>query len=135
MWRMIVIAVLVTTAAAKLLSLVNPTPLLNERDVILRMSMSHAVLLAGVLELALAGLVWRAQRQRTAAIGVILFSAAILFYRVTAYTNGITHCPCMGNVANWWPWLGRHEGPILLMVACWLLITSIMEVIVTENPA
>jgi hypothetical protein len=61
------------------------------------------------------------------------FAVAVLVYRVLASANGAHFCPCMGNVTSWWPWLGRHESPILTSVAIWLLLTSSFQIISRKN--
>lgn len=70
-----------------------------------------------------------------AAWSVFAFSIVVLAYRMMANIYGASHCPCLGNVTQWWPWLGRHENPILTTVAVWLLLTSAFQLVLRRKQA
>ena len=134
-WRMIVIGLLGLTAASKFWGLLNPVPLLAQEDEILRMPTFGVVAGACFLESLLCILAWYVRDDTRVAWGVFAFAAAILSYRAVAYAYGISPCPCLGNVADSWPWLGHHESRILTVIACWLFLSSAMKLVAAEEQA
>ena len=129
MWRTVVAGLLGVIAGTKVLAILSPTPLMAQKDAILGMSIFQVVVIACVLEILLLILVCLSKRRTVAAGGVFAFAAVVLSYRIIAHTYGVSRCPCLGNVADWWPWLGQHEGPILTTISLWLFLTSAMQLI------
>jgi hypothetical protein len=126
-WRRVTIGVLGLTALAKLLSLIHPTRLLFQPDAIFMVPMMYVVLAAAIIELGICLFLWRGRNDPQKAFAVLVFAALILSYRAGLHVNGVHFCPCLGNVASWWPWLGSHESPVLVTIALWLLLTSLIQ--------
>src|SRR5262245_7538048 len=123
-WKWIVVAVLALTAIPKLVAFLWPGRLLYENDGVLGLPLLWVVGGAGLVEAGLCIFVARSRGLSRPAWGVCLFAVVILTYRTIAHQQGVAHCPCLGNVIVWWPWLGRHENPILITLAFWLFLTS-----------
>ena len=97
------------------------------RDELIHVPTFFVVVTALIVEIALCCFILTRKAQVGLNGAIFGFSAAILGYRLMAYINEVKRCPCLGNVADWWPWLGKHEGPILTTIAFWLFLTSVMQ--------
>lgn len=126
-WRIVVLLVFVLTLAAKLMSLAHPVPLLKTPDSVVGLPVVFVMLAAVLLEAAICISIFLFDEDKMIAYEVIFFSLLVLGYRVLAAMGGLTHCPCLGNIADWWPWLGRHEQPVMMALAVWLLATSCLQ--------
>lgn len=135
LWKVVVIIVLCLTASSKLLGLLHPALLLYQHDPVFNVSIYFIIAAAAFLEFSLCACIWFFFDDKNTAWGVFVFSIVVLAYRVIAAVHGATYCPCLGNVANWWPWLGRHENSILTSVIIWLLMTSIFQLVWRNEPA
>jgi hypothetical protein len=124
-WRTLSLGVLGLTAAAKLLGLIHPAPLLFQPDGVVGVQIIYVVAAACLAELLLCALIAFAEPVWHLS-ALAAWAVVVVGYRIAAASVG-GHCPCLGNVAQWWPWLGRHEGPLLTTVVCWLLITSVAQ--------
>ena len=123
-WKTIVVTLLALTAVSKLLSLIHPSLLLLQEDSVFNTNLFSVVAGACAAEFALCLCICFLFNNLSGACSVFLFAVAVLTYRSIADLNGQTFCPCLGNVVQWWPWLGQREGPVLTVVAVWLLLTS-----------
>jgi hypothetical protein len=126
-WKIIVIGVLGLTALSKLLSLLNPTKLLLQTDPVFGVPIPYVMAGAGLLEIGICVFLAFTRDKIKAALAVFAFAVLVLSYRVGMYVNGIHYCPCLGNLVDWWPWLGSHEGPVMVSIALWLLLTSSVQ--------
>lgn len=133
LWRTTVIGILGVTALFKLLGLVFPSELLSEHDVVFRARIAYVIGAACLAECVLCIYVASSASSTKVTWFVFVFAVGILAYRAAAYANGASYCPCLGNVISWWPWLGRHENPILTSVAIWLFLTSAIQLIPERN--
>lgn len=134
-WKIILIIIIGLTALTKFLAIINPTPLLQQTDQIIKVPMFYVIAGACLAECFLLVYIGFASKTIKIAWAVFAFAVTILSYRAVALANGLTYCPCLGNVTDWWPWLGRHEGPILTSIAVWLLLTSVIQLIPKGKPA
>ena len=128
-WRFIVFWILAFTALCKLLGLMWPSKLWMVRDELIHVPIFFLVATASIVEIVLCYFILTRKAQVGLYCAVFGFSATILGYRLMAYMNEVKRCPCLGNVADWWPWLGQHEGPILTTISLWLFLTSAMQLI------
>ena len=128
-WRGIVISLLGLAALFKVFALIYPVNLIYQRDPIFRVPILYVIGGASLIELFLVIYIWYCDDNRKTILAVLAFSVAILTYRMLSLISGISYCMCLGNVADWWPWLGRHEGPVLTSVSIWLLLTSAMQLL------
>ncbi|HET7625125.1 MAG TPA: hypothetical protein VFM25_07660, partial [Verrucomicrobiae bacterium] len=124
-WKITVIGILCFTVIAKIFSLLHPTALLLEPDPVFGIPIKYMVFAASVTEILLVVFLWCARDLSNSAWAVIWFSLAIIGYRILAHSSGHSYCPCLGDVADWWPWLGQHENQVLMTTAIWLLLTSL----------
>ena len=92
------------TGMAKVLSAFGKARVLEEYDPILGLSFAHLMLVAGILELGLAGLCWRLGRAmnppatRRATIAVVWFSTLLVGYRFGLHFVDWHHpCRCLGD--------------------------------------
>ena len=122
-WKTLVFGVLFLTACSKALSLIHPVALLFQPDEVFRTKMFYTVASASVVEFALCAMLFVLDDIKILWL-VFAFAAAIIGYRFFVQINGSGRCPCLGNVTDWWPWLGKHENGVLTSVAVWLLLTS-----------
>jgi len=113
----------------KFVSIVDPANLLHQTDPVFDIPILYVVAGASLVECYLCVYISLTVDIVKIAWAAFAFANVILAYRVIALTKGITYCPCLGNVANWWPWLGRHEGPIMTSIAIWLFLTSALQLI------
>jgi len=132
-WKMSVTGVLGLTALCKLLSVAFPTKLLLQSDPVLKIPMGHLLLAAGLLEIGVCAFLWFSKNRTACAFTVFGFAVCVLSYRAALYSVGVHFCPCLGNAADWWPWLGKHEGPVMTTIAFWLLLTSLMQLLQRES--
>lgn len=123
-WKIIVIGILGLTALSKILSLLNPTKLLVQNDPVFGIPITYVMAGASLFEIGICIFLGFTRDKIKAALAVFAFAVLVLSYRVGIYVNGIHYCPCLGNLVDWWPWLGSHEGSIMASIAFWLLLTS-----------
>jgi hypothetical protein len=134
-WKIIVSGILGLTAIAKFFGLLHRSNLLFQIDPVFKVPIIHVVATACFLEFAMTVGVWFVADQNKVAWMVFIFAVTALTYRGIAAASGVTHCPCLGNVADWWPWLGRNENPLLATVSIWLLFTSASQLIPRREEA
>jgi len=135
LWKIIVIIILCSTALSKLLGLLHPALLLYQRDPVFGIPNYFIVGAATFVEFSLCVCIGFFFDDNPAAWSVFVFSMLLLAYRAIAAVHGVAYCPCLGNVVNWWPWLGRYENPILTSVLVWLLMTSVFQLLWRNQPA
>lgn len=128
-WKRCVLGILLLSITFKLFAIVNPTKLMDQTDHVLHVQIRYVIVVACIAEIFLCAFLYLTASQLKTIWSVFAFSVLILLYRTLASANGAITCPCLGNVADWWPWLGRHEGPILTSVAIWLFLTSAIQLI------
>jgi hypothetical protein len=128
LWRICVAIVLATTAVCKLTSLHDPSTLLLQDDPVFAVRISTVMVLAAILELGICVFLFSVRSARMAAMGVFAFAVSVLSYRLALYMSGVHFCPCLGTAVAWWPWLGGHEGEVMVTVAVWLLLTSAVQI-------
>lgn len=121
------LAILTATAVSKALAFAHPPLLFREEDQLLGVPIFWVVLAALLVEVSLILVILYCQDDVKMTLAVLAFSVVVLVYRAAAHAAGITHCACLGNITEWWPWLGNHENEILDTIACWLLITSAIQ--------
>lgn len=134
-WTALLAIALLLIAGAKLYSLTRGQPFLHQPDPILRLPNRIVLAIAAGAEIAAAAVALRRRsspRLRAAALGWIGSVAGI--YRWTHWTLAIpAPCPCLGSVAGAWPWLARHQDPLLLTVIALLLITVPLSLMQNQN--
>ena len=56
---------------------------------------------------------------------IMWFALMALIYRLSRSAIGVAgHCPCLGNVAEWWPWLSKHQDGLSLFLMLFLVLGS-----------
>jgi hypothetical protein len=132
-WKRAVTVILALTATSKIISLFHPGPLLFQGDVVFKVPIHYVVAAAASLEVILCICINFIFTDAISLVSVFVFSNVILAYRALAVSSGKSHCPCLGNVANWWPWLGQNETPVLNTVVIWLFLTSTYQLVSRAN--
>ena len=121
--------VLGITSLSKFLGLLYPTALLYQLDPVFKVPIYYVVVVACFGEFCLCIFIGFFLDDVKAAWTIFGFAIAVLTYRAISFSSGVSYCPCLGNVADWWPWLGRHETPLLTTIAIWLLLTSAFQLV------
>jgi hypothetical protein len=134
-WKNIVITILALTAVSKLLSVLCPTELLHLIDPVFKVPILYVVAMASIMEIILCVCLAFFFDYEKSLWSIFAFALAVLTYRALANLSGVHFCPCMGNIADWWPWLGRHESAIMTTVAIWMLLTSSLQIISKRKAA
>ena len=122
-----VVDVLAVTALCKLVSLAHPAKLLFQPDPIFGVPLSQVLLGAAIFEILICAFLMMVRNAVTCAFVVFAFASGILSYRAALLVSHAHACPCLGNVADWWPWLARNSQPLLAAVSFWLLLTSSVQ--------
>lgn len=134
-WKIIVITVLALTAVSKLISVLYPTGLSHLVDPVFKVPILYVVAMASIMEIILCVCLAFFFDHGKSLWSIFAFALTVLTYRALANLSGVHFCPCMGNIADWWPWLGRHESAIMTTVAIWLLLTSSLQIIAERKGA
>lgn len=128
------VCILAITALLKLIGLAQSPEWISTQDAVMPVQLGYMVGLAAIIEILVLAYVWTSTRDYQAAYAVIFLSVVIVLYRLLANMSGNAHCPCLGNIADWWPWLGRYQGQLLTTILSWLIITSLAQVLVAFEP-
>src|ERR1041385_6591292 len=132
-WKIVTTTLLGLTALSKFFALLHPARLLYQTDQFFNVPILYVVMGACLVECSLCVGIWRFHDNTKVAWSVLAFALAILAYRTVAVTSGFTHCPCLGNLTDWWPWMGRNENSLLTTIAVWLLLTSTLQLAQKRN--
>jgi hypothetical protein len=116
---------LLLTGAAKLASVGGEARILDQADPLLMLSNRQLMAAVGLIEMVLAGYLWFG-REREWQLGMVAWLASsFLLYRLGLWWLGVNKpCGCLGNAANWWPWLARHQEALLKATLAFLLVGS-----------
>lgn len=126
----ITIFLLILLASIKIVTLsTSSSRAFAAADEITGLPMPVMIALAAGIEIVVVVAIFYLRTTVQRALVVICFAGLILAYRFSGSLLGAEKCPCLGNLADWWPWLGRKEGPILATIALWLFLTSAMELV------
>jgi hypothetical protein len=128
-WKTTVILIIGSTALAKLVGLFHPTQLLFQEDPVFKIRIIYVLASACLLEMFLCIYLRYCGVEKKGVRAVFAFAVLILAYRLISFGSGVAYCPCLGNIIDWWPWLGRHEESIMSSVAIWLFLTSAIQLI------
>jgi hypothetical protein len=128
-WKIVVVTVLALTAFSKLLGAIHPVKLLSEPDSVFGIHIYYVVVAACTVEFALCYCITFIFDDAKSAWSVFAFASIVIAYRTIANIDVGSHCPCLGNITEWWPWLGRNENSVLTTVAVWLLLTSAYQLV------
>ena len=124
--------VLLATLLLKAGALVHHPGLLDQPDGVLPLTIRSVLILAMAAEIAcLAGL-WFARTPTASAVVVLLFIVPASLYRLAGTFYGAAHCPCLGSLSGWWPWLAAHETAVLNTIAAWMSLSALL--VLARNP-
>ena len=130
-WSIYTLLILGITLVAKGMSLMDPNSrAITSVDEVTGLRMDLLLTLAMGLEgFVIVGLIVSLLLKclRGGFVLILAYSTLILSYRLIAVLIGAKRCACLGNISDWWPWLGRNEAPILSAIALWLFLTSAMQ--------
>lgn len=122
-----VIAVLGVTAVAKLAGAAGDAPLLALPDPLLGASNRTVIVLAAVMELVLAAVVWRRGRSPTTYLLLIWFSSLLLTYRASvAVLAPGRPCPCLGTLTDRIGMSPPVANALLLTLVLYILAGSML---------
>ena len=117
-------ALLVVTAAAKLYSAGGGARILRIRDALLHIGYRPLMLLAALLEIAIAVFLLRSRSELKRSLVLLWLSTNFLLYHLGSYLIGVHLCPCLGQLADRLP-LPRGLADIALQVLLlyWLAVS------------
>ena len=75
----------------------------------------------------------RSRSVRIVAQILIGFIVPASLYRLAGTFLGATHCPCLGSLAGWWPWLAANQTAVLNTIAAWMFLSAVM--VLARNPS
>lgn len=133
MYRSIAASVFISTALLKEVSLAYNETLLNLPDEVLFVPQRFVLAVAIVVELICLFLIWYLRSDKHVARVVLCFIVPASLYRLAGTFLGISHCPCLGSLTGWWPWLAAHQTAVLNTIAAWMFVSAVM--VLVRNPS
>lgn len=118
-----IVGLLAFTAALKFVAAFQTEAILLERDPILLIPNGALLIVASVVEVAVA-LSIIVGKDIAAKQGSILWLAACFAaYRIAHWIGDYSEpCACLGTGFSWWPWLSAHRAGVSL-AAFWLFVS------------
>ena len=132
-WRGLLVVLFAATALSKLVGSLRGGPVFLTDDPLLGISTRSFVTIAILIELCIAIAAICAKSELKLAWIVLGFASCSLVYQLLSHAKGITHCICLGNVMDWWPWLAQFDSAIVTSMACWFLLTAALRIAIIES--
>ncbi len=115
-------ALLLVTAVAKLYSAGGSARILHVRDPLLYVGYRPLMILAALLELAVAAFLLRTRGELRRCLVLLWLSANFLLYHLGNYSIGVHFCPCLGQLADALPLpKGLADIALQVLLLYWLL--------------
>lgn len=115
--------ILILTGALKLLDSFGPHPSLLRPEPLSGISYAKVFLMAGMLEIVLAGVLWWLKEAIIGCILVAGFSALAVGYRLLLKANGIAEaCACLGLSGKWLPLAADARADIALGLLAYMAL-------------
>ena len=120
--------VLLVTAVIKLVSALGSAGMLNSPDPILMVPNRWLYALVALVELGVAWLTFRPELQLAQKLVVIgWLGCGFVIYRIGLLLSETPSlCPCLGNAADWWPWLSYYQSTITMTITGLLLFSFVL---------
>ena len=116
-------ALLVVTALAKLYSAGGSARILRIRDALLHIGYRPLMLLAALLEIAIAVFLLRSRSELKWSLVLLWLSANFIIYHFGNYLIGVHLCPCLGQLADRLPLpRGLTDVALQVLLLYWLLV-------------
>jgi hypothetical protein len=121
-----VFLLLVVTAAAKVVSAFEGTPLLARYDTLLPLSVRQTLLLAAAVECACALVVLMRGLERVSCLVVACLGGEFLLYHLAVHMTGMPGpCPCLGRLTAWAGLSDKSAQTIVVAIAAYLVLGGI----------
>ena len=127
------LTILLATLLLKVAALLHHPGLLEQPDGVLPLTTRSVLVLAMAAECACIAGLWFARTPAGSAAVVLLFIIPASLYRLAGSFLGASHCPCLGSLAGWWPWLAAHQTAVLNTIAAWMFLSAVM--VLVRNPS
>jgi len=115
--------ILLLTAAAKLVTLFMGGSVLRAPDPLLGLPTGWVLVGVAVVELVVAGAVWRLRDQQISCLLVAMLGAQFVAYRAALALGGFSQgCPCLGRLGDRLPISPLALDRLLWFAAIWLLL-------------
>jgi hypothetical protein len=112
--------VLLATAAAKIFSVFGEARLLAMQDALLNIGYRPLMVVAALLEVAVASYLLGSRNDLRRAIALVWLSGNFMAYHIGSYLTGVQLCPCLGRLGDKLPVpRGFSESLLQTLVLFW----------------
>lgn len=133
MFRLILIIIFTATLLLKGVAILQNPPLLGQSDGVMPLTTRTVLVLAMLVEAACILGLYHSLHATQAARIALGFIIPASIYRLAGSFSGASHCPCLGSLTGWWPWLAQNQTAVLNTLAAWMFLVAVL--VLARNPA
>ncbi len=133
MMRTMALTVLAVTMGAKILGLIASPALLLKPDGVFPLQIRAVMMLAICFEAVCFICLFLTSEKRRVSYLMLIFIVPASLYRLAGTFLGVAHCPCLGSLTGWWPWLAVHQTAVLNTIAAWMFLSAVL--VLARNPS
>lgn len=116
---------LLTTAMFKLIGARGSAPALDLKDPLLMLTNRQVFNAVATVEIVIAIVLLIGRKTQIQLLALSWLATLFLVYRVAQWVGAVGRpCGCLGNAAEWFPWLAKHEQVLMNCLLAFLLVGS-----------